>query len=81
MDSHRDYIEFLLRRYPKLSAAKIDELEDSDRSLRRYVQRLKPTINVAQPHYHPLFWTATVVDTYHSLVNQRPCYLRVAPGV
>jgi len=53
-------IEFLLRRYPKLSAvkiarklvAKVGELEVSDRSLRRYVQRLKATINVAQPRYY-----------------------------
>ena len=60
LDAHRDYIEHLLRRYPKLSAVKIarklrekvGELGVSDRSLRRYVQRLKRTIAVAQQRYY-----------------------------
>lgn len=60
LDAHRDYIGHLLRRYPKLSAVKIarklgekvGELEVSDRSLRRYVQRLKRTIAVAQQRYY-----------------------------
>ncbi len=60
LDEHRDYIEHLLRRFPKLSAVKIarklrektGELAASDRSLRRYVERLKRTVAVAQPRYY-----------------------------
>ena len=60
LDPHRLYIEHLLRRYPRLSAVKIarklrekvGEVAVSDRSLRRYVQRLKATLAVAQPRYY-----------------------------
>ena len=60
LDAHREYMEFLLRRYPQLSAVKVarklreklGELEVSDRSLRRYLQGLRQTIQVAQPRYY-----------------------------
>jgi len=60
LDEHRPYIEHQLRRYPRLSAVKIarrlrekvGELSVSDRSLRRYVGRLKETLAVAQPRYY-----------------------------
>jgi transposase len=60
LDAHRPYIEHLLRRYPRLSAVKVarklhekvGELDVSDRTLRRYVGRLKETIAVAQPRYY-----------------------------
>ncbi len=60
LDEHRAYIEHQLRRYPRLSAvkiarrlrAKVGELSVSDRSLRRYVGRLKETLAVAQPRYY-----------------------------
>ncbi len=60
LDAHRPYLEYLLRRYPKLSAVKVarkirdevGDLEVSDRSLRRYLQRLRESVPVAQPRYY-----------------------------
>lgn len=60
LDEHRDYMEFLLRRFPKLSAVKVarklrekvGELDVSDRSLRRYLRQLRETVLVAQPRYY-----------------------------
>jgi len=60
LDAHRPYMEFLLERYPQLSAVKVarklreklGELEVSDRSLRRYLQGLRQTLQVAQPRYY-----------------------------
>jgi len=60
LDVHRDYMEYLLRRYPKLSAVKVarklrgkvGDLDVSDRSLRRYLRQLRETVLVAQPRYY-----------------------------
>jgi len=60
LDAHRPYMEFLLERYPQLSAVKVARklreklgaLEVSDRSLRRYLQGLRQTLQVAQPRYY-----------------------------
>jgi len=60
LDEHRAYMEYLLRRYPQLSAVKVarklrdkvGELEVSDRSLRRYLRELRATVQVAQPRYY-----------------------------
>ncbi|MBK5936594.1 IS21 family transposase [Halorhodospira halophila] len=60
LDEHRPFIEYLLRRYPKLSAVKVarklrekvGELEVSDRTLRRYLQQVRERITVAQPRYY-----------------------------
>jgi len=60
LDAHRSYMEYLLRRYPKLSAVKVarklrekvGELEVSDRSLRRYLRQLRESLPVAQPRYY-----------------------------
>ncbi len=60
LDEHRAYMEYLLRRYPQLSAVKVarklrDKVGDlavSDRSLRRYLQELRASVQVAQPRYY-----------------------------
>ncbi|MFW6191610.1 MAG: IS21 family transposase [Thiohalospira sp.] len=60
LDEHRPFIEYLLRRYPKLSAVKVarklrekvGELDVSERTLRRYLQQVRTSIPVAQPRYY-----------------------------
>ncbi|MCG5539558.1 helix-turn-helix domain-containing protein, partial [Halorhodospira sp. 9622] len=60
LDEHRPFIEYLLRRYPKLSAVKVarklreklGEIDVSDRTLRRYLQQVRASIPVAQPRYY-----------------------------
>ncbi|WP_280570936.1 IS21 family transposase [Chromohalobacter sp. 296-RDG] len=60
LDTHRDYIAYLLHRYPRLSSVKIarklrdkvGELDASQRSLRRYVQHMKRTVASGQPRYY-----------------------------
>ena len=60
LDEHRPFIEYLLRRYPKLSAVKVarklrekvGEIDASDRSLRRYLREVRESIVVAQPRYY-----------------------------
>jgi transposase len=60
LDEHRPFIEYLLRRYPKLSAVKVarklqekvGELDVSERTLRRYLQQVRESIPVAQPRYY-----------------------------
>jgi transposase len=60
LDEYRNYIVHLLQTYPGLSAvkvlrklkAKVDQLEVSDRSVRRYIQALKDEISFKQPRYY-----------------------------
>jgi transposase len=60
LDAYRTYIIQQLQTYPKLSAvkvmrklkAKVDGLEVSDRSARRYIQALKDEINFKQVRYY-----------------------------
>ena len=60
LDDYREYIIHLLKTYPNLSAVKIlrklktkeSELNISDRSVRRYVEKLKTTITVKQDRYY-----------------------------
>lgn len=57
---YRDFISAQLSKYPKLSAAKIarklygkfPDLDVSERTIRRYVSRLKKEICVRQPRYY-----------------------------
>jgi transposase len=59
-DEYRNYIIHLLQTYPGLSAvkvlrklkAKVDQLDVSDRSVRRYIQALKDEISFKQPRYY-----------------------------
>jgi len=60
LDQQRDYIRYLLRRFPKLNGVKIlrklkekyPGLEVSDRTVRRYVQRLKQCGPYQQERYY-----------------------------
>jgi len=60
LDDYRKYIIHLLKTYPNLSAvkilrklkAKVSELSISDRSVRRYVEKLKTTITLKQARYY-----------------------------
>ncbi|MEE9451351.1 MAG: IS21 family transposase [Gammaproteobacteria bacterium] len=60
LDDHRDYIVYLLHTYPQLSAVKvmrkllekIGEVNASDRSMRRYIHKLKATITSCQRRYY-----------------------------
>jgi len=60
LDEYRNYIVHLLQTYPGLSAvkvvrklkAKVDQLNVSDRSVRRYIQALKDEISFKQPRYY-----------------------------
>ncbi len=60
LDSYREYIVYLLQKYPKLSAVKIKTKLDgkgikhgvSDRTLRRYIKELKNTVAVKQQRYY-----------------------------
>jgi transposase/uncharacterized protein YdbL (DUF1318 family) len=60
LDEHRDYIAYLLKQYPRLSAVKLarklrqklGEVEASDRSLRRYVRAMKQELAIAQQRYY-----------------------------
>lgn len=60
LDEYRNYIIHLLQTYPGLSAvkvlrklkAKVDQLDVSDRSMRRYIQALKDEISFKQPRYY-----------------------------
>jgi transposase len=60
LDEYRNYIIHLLQSYPGLSAvkvlrklkAKVDQLDVSDRSVRRYIQALKNEISFKQPRYY-----------------------------
>ena len=60
LDDYREYMIHLLKTYPNLSAVKIlrklkskeSELNISDRSVRRYVEKLKTTITVKQERYY-----------------------------
>jgi transposase len=59
-DEYRNYIIHLLQTYPSLSAvkvlrklkAKVDQLDVSDRSVRRYIQALKDEISFKQRRYY-----------------------------
>jgi len=60
LDDYREYIIHLLITYPNLSAVKIlrklkikeSELSVSDRTVRRYVEKLKTTIAIKQERYY-----------------------------
>lgn len=60
LDIYQEYIVYLLKNYPNLSAVKImrklkEKYEDiaiSDRTVRRYVESLKETINCKQQRYY-----------------------------
>ena len=60
LDDYREYIIHLLQTYPNLSAvkilrklkAKVSDLSISDRTVRRYVEKLKDTITVKQARYY-----------------------------
>ena len=60
LDDYREYIIHLLQTYPNLSAVKIlrklkvkvSDLSISDRTVRRYVEKLKDTITVKQARYY-----------------------------
>jgi transposase len=60
LDEYRNYIIHLLQTYPGLSAvkvlrklkAKVDQLDVSDRSVRRYIQALKEAISFKPPRYY-----------------------------
>lgn len=60
LDAHRDYIVHLLETYPELSAVKVmrklrqkhAELEVSDRTVRRYIERLRQTVALKQKRYY-----------------------------
>ncbi len=60
LDSYRDYICHLLKKYPRLSAVKVrrkllkkvKHLKVSARSVRRYVEHLKQTVVVCQSRYY-----------------------------
>lgn len=60
LDEYRDYIIQLLQTYPELSAvkvlrklkAKVETLNVSDRSVRRYIQTLKQEISFKQARYY-----------------------------
>ncbi|MGZ8908350.1 MAG: IS21 family transposase, partial [Methylobacter sp.] len=60
LDEYRNYIIHLLQTYPGLSAvkvlrklkAKVDQLDVSDRSVRRYIQALKDEISFKQLRYY-----------------------------
>ena len=60
LDEHRDYIVHLLQTYPQLSAVKvmrklrekIGEITTSNRSMRRYIHKLKATITSRQRRYY-----------------------------
>jgi transposase len=60
LDEYRNYIIHLLHTYPGLSAvkvlrklkAKVDQLDVSDRSVRRYIQALKDEISFKQSRYY-----------------------------
>ena len=60
LDEYRAYIIQLLQMYPGLSAVKVlrklrtkvANISVSDRSMRRYIQRLKQTISLRQERYY-----------------------------
>lgn len=60
LDQYRDYLQLWLQRYPNLSAVKLmrrlrDQVPDlavSDRTIRRYVQKLKQQTASAQARYY-----------------------------
>jgi len=60
LDEYRDYIIQLLQTYPELSGvkvlrklkAKVETLNVSDRSVRRYIQTLKQQISFKQTRYY-----------------------------
>ena len=60
LDDYRDYLISLLRRYPALKApkvhrklkAKVPDLDVSERTLRRYLNRLRSIVAVAQQRYY-----------------------------
>ena len=60
LDSYKEYIVYLLQKYPKLSAIKIKTKFDgkgikhgvSDRTFRRYIKKLKNTVAVRQQRYY-----------------------------
>ncbi len=60
LDEYRNFIIHLLQTYPGLSAvkvlrklkAKVEPLDVSDRSVRRYIQALKDEISFKQPRYY-----------------------------
>ena len=60
LDDYREYIIHLLQTYPNLSSvkilrklkAKVSDLSISDRTVRRYVEKLKDTITVKQARYY-----------------------------
>jgi len=63
LDDYRGYLMSLLRRYPQMKTPKVlrklkdkaPELEVSQRSLRRYLTRLRPLVTDAQlRHYEPV---------------------------
>lgn len=60
LDEHRDYLVHLLETYPRLSAvklkrkleARVGALDVSARTMRRYIQTLRPGVAEAQPRYY-----------------------------
>lgn len=60
LDNYRSYLKYLLSRYPRLRApkvyrklkAKIPDIEVSQRSLRRYLKRLRALVSAAQQRYY-----------------------------
>ena len=60
LDQHRDLMIFYLKKYPKMSAPKMQSKIASkfegffapDRSMRRYVSKLKQSINAKQKRYY-----------------------------
>lgn len=60
LDVYKDYIEHLLKSYPNLSAVKVlrklrekhTDIDVSDRTVRRYIESLKTTINCKQERYY-----------------------------
>ena len=71
LDQYRDYLINQLKDYPKLSAVKlmrrlrrkVGELQISERSMRRYVQKLKSEVAVGQyRYYEPIIETVPGVQ-------------------
>lgn len=60
LDRYRDFLLHLMRSYPALKTPKVmrklrtrvPELDVSDRTLRRYLKRLKPLVTAAQQRYY-----------------------------
>lgn len=60
LDIYQEYIVYLLKNYPNLSAVKVmrklrekyDDITITDRTVRRYVESLKETINCKQQRYY-----------------------------